>query len=341
MNNMEKKIAIRGHKTRGAEVIKALEELGGSNSAKVRGHFCDAIYFIDNNNKIHYKSDALIDTDKFQIYTLEEYLKTLNQTEQIKSTNMEKKIAIRGHKTRGAEVIDILKQLGGSNSYPLLGGYANNIYFIDKNNIIEYLPISIKDIDKIYQIYTLEEYLKTLNQTKQMNDKTQRQLSVDIETAKQWYKTDNETLKQLALSLFTEEELTKKLPTSWKEFCEQNAEVDCEYYINTTSQVNTCLGSFRDSKKDKNLLATQEDAEAISALIQLKRLRDAWWKILNYQADWTDDKAKYCIVLYNNEITFETKSSFNVFLAFPTPESRNQFFEYFQDLIQKAKPFLS
>ncbi len=255
--------------------------------------------------------------------------------------NMEKKIAIRGHKTRGAEVIDILKQLGGNNSYPLLGGYAHNIYFIDKNNVIEYIPLSIKDIDKIYQIYTLEEYLETLNQTKQMNDKTQRQLSVDIETAKQWYKTDNETLKQLALSLFTEKELTKELPTSWEEFCEQNAEVDCEYYISTTSQVNTCLGSFRDSKKDKNLLATQEDAEAISALIQLKRLRDAWWKILNYQADWTDDKEKYCIVLCNNEITFETRSFSNAFLAFPTQESRNQFFEYFQDLIVKAKPFLS
>ena len=255
MNNMEKKIAIRGHITRGAEVIKALEELGGSNSAKVRGHFCDAIYFIDNN-KIHYKSDALIDTDKFQIYTLEEYLETLKQTEQ-------------------------------------------------------------------------------------MNDKTQRQLSVDIETAKQWYKTDNETLKQLALSLFTEEELTKKLPTSWEEFCEQNAEVDCEYYINTGSQISSCLGSFRDSKGDKNLLATQEDVEAISALIQLKRLRDAWWKILNYQPNWTDYEVKYCICICNDKITLTTRSISNVFLAFPTQESRNQFYTHFKDLILKAKPFLS
>lgn len=255
--------------------------------------------------------------------------------------NMEKTIAIRGHKTRDTEVIDILKQLGGKNSYSLVGGYEGNIYFIGINNEIDYMPLTIKDIDKSYQIYTLEEYLKTLNQTKQMNDKTQRQLSVDIETAKQWYKTNNETLKQLALSLFTEEELTKKLPTSWEEFCEQNAEVDCEYYINTTSQVNTCLGSFRDPKNDKNLLETQEDAEAISALIQLKRLRDAWWKILNYQPNWTNNEEKYCIVLYNNEITFETRSCSNAFLAFPTQDICNQFFVYFSNLIQKAKPFLS
>ena len=255
--------------------------------------------------------------------------------------NMEKKIAIRVHKTRGVEVIDILKQLGGQSRYNLLGGCVDNIYFIDNKNEIDYTSITIKDVDKIYQIYTLEEYLETLNQTEQMNNKIQRQLSVDIETAKQWYKTNNETLKQLALSLFTEEELTKELSTSWEEFCEQNAEVDCEYYVSTTSHVSLCLGSFRDPKKDKNLLATQEDAEAISALIQLKRLRDAWWKILNYQADWTDDTDKYCIVLYNDEITFDTRSCTNAFLAFPTQESRNQFYTHFKDLIQKAKPFLS
>ena len=177
--------------------------------------------------------------------------------------------------------------------------------------------------------------------TEQKNDNTQRQLSVDIETAKQWYKTNNETLKQLALNLFTEEELTKQLPTSWEEFCEQNAEVDCEYYISTQSNVSLSLGAFRDCKKDKNLLATQEDGEAILALIQLKRLRDAWWKILNYQPNWTDNKEKHCIVLCDNEIIIESRCFSNAFLAFPTQESCNQFFEYFQDLILKAKPFLS
>ena len=255
--------------------------------------------------------------------------------------NMEKKIAIRGHEDRGIEVIDILKKLGGKNCHSLIGEYKHNLYFINNDNEIDYMHFSIKDVDKFYQIYTLEEYLETLNQTEQMNDNTQRQLSVDIETAKQWYKTNNETLKQLALSIFTKEELTKQLPTSWEEFCKQNTEFDCEYYVSTTSHVNLSLGAFRDCKKNKNLLATQEDAEAILALIQLKRLRDAWWKILNYQPDWTNNEEKYCIVLCNNEITFETRSSSNAFLAFPTQDICNQFFGYYSNLILKAKPFLS
>ena len=262
---------------------------------------------------------------------------------------MEKKIAIRGHKTRGAEVIGILKQLGGRNDDCFFGTDVNNIYFIDENNYID----CTKNCTQ-YQVYTLEEYLESLNQTEQIkstnmekvieqkNDKTQRQLTVDIETAKQWYKTNNETLKQLALSLFTEEELTKvEPPTSWEEFCEQNSMIDSEYYINNTSEISLCLGSYRESEKDKNLLETQEDAEAILALIKLKRLRDAWWKALNYQADWIDIKDKYCICICNDEITLNTRNVSNLFLAFPTQESRNQFYTHFKDLILKAKPFLS
>ncbi len=255
---------------------------------------------------------------------------------------MEKTIAIRGHKTRGAEVIKALEELGGKNSYPLSGGYEGNIYFIDKYNVIDYMPITIKDIDKIYQIYTLDEYLETLNQAEQKNDDTQRQLSVDIETAKQWYKTNNETLKQLALSLFTEEELTKvELPTSWEEFCNKYDNVNNEWYVNSLSSVDTFKKGNRDSYEDRNLLETQEDAEAILALIQLKRLRNDWWKTLNYQADWTDNKQKYCICICNDEITFETRSFSNALLAFPTQDYCNQFYTHFKDLILKAKPFLS
>lgn len=251
--------------------------------------------------------------------------------------NIEKKIAIRGHKDRGAEVIKTLEQLGGINKGYVFGKDVDNIYFIDENNNIDY-----KKACPQFQIYTLDEYLELLKQTEQRNDNTQRQLSVDIETAKQWYETNNETLKQLALSLFTEKELTTvELPTSWEEFCEQNSEVDCEYYINDISEINLCLETYRANENDKNLLATKEDAEAILALIQLKRLRDAWWKILNYQPNWNDSNDKYCILICENDITLDIRNHSNAFLAFPTQDDRNQFFDNFQDLILKAKPFLS
>ena len=75
---------------------------------------------------------------------------------------MEKKLAIRGHRTRGAEVIKALEELGGKNNYSHGGRSERNIYFVDKNNEIDYMPLTIKNIDKFYQIYTLDEYLKSL-----------------------------------------------------------------------------------------------------------------------------------------------------------------------------------
>ena len=170
----------------------------------------------------------------------------------------------------------------------------------------------------------------------------ERTLKVSLATAKEWYKKDNDTLKELVLRAFTETELQPvTCVKSWDEFCEQNQKVNCEYYINTGSQIHTCIGSFRDSGGDRNLLATKEDTESFLALIKLKRLRDAWWKILNYQADWTDDEEKYCICICNDNITLETRGFSNAFLAFPTQDDRNQFDAHFKDLIQKAKPFLS
>lgn len=341
MNNMEKTIAIRGHEKRGVEVINILKQLGGKNSLYLEGNFIGSYYYIDDRGyitAIHTNDVEKINNKNLRTLTLDEYLETLKQTEQIKSTNMEKTIAIQGHKDRGAEVIKILEQLGGRNNHYMFGTDADNIYFIDENNNID-----CKKHCTQYQVYTLDEYLETLNQTKQINDKTQRQLSVDIETAKKWYKTNNETLKQLALSVFTEEELTKvEFPTSWEEFCNKYNNVNNECYVNSLSSIDTFKKGGRDPYEDRNLLETQEDAEAILALIQLKRLRDAWWKTLNYQPNWTDNKEeKYCIVIYSDGITLETRSYTNAFLAFPTQESRNQFYTHFKDLILKAKPFLS
>lgn len=75
---------------------------------------------------------------------------------------MGKKLAIRGHKDRGKEVIKILEKLGGRNNYFHGGRSERNIYFVDKNNEIDYMPLSIENIDNFYQIYTLDEYLESL-----------------------------------------------------------------------------------------------------------------------------------------------------------------------------------
>lgn len=168
-----------------------------------------------------------------------------------------------------------------------------------------------------------------------------RTLEITLAIAKEWYKGDNNALKELALQAYTETELQPvTCVKSWEEFCEQNSKVGCDYYIHTGSQIHTCIGSFRDKEGDRNLLATKEDAEAFLALIQLKRLRDQWWESLNWKPDYTDYTYKYIIVVDENEISIGTAIIYHRFLAFPTKEIAEEFLKCFEDLINKAKELI-
>ena len=69
---------------------------------------------------------------------------------------MEKKLAIKGHPTRGKEVIALLQMLGGCNGSNLLGTEPYYVYFITDSGVI-----GCRDTDHILTDYfTLEEFLE-------------------------------------------------------------------------------------------------------------------------------------------------------------------------------------
>ena len=70
---------------------------------------------------------------------------------------MNKKLAIKGHPTRGEEVIELLEMLGGKNIHNY-GGTFNECYAIDNNKIC-IIYTSVAKIDG-YVIFTLEEFLE-------------------------------------------------------------------------------------------------------------------------------------------------------------------------------------
>lgn len=65
------KLAIKGHATRGKEVIEILENLGGENSSEYCGNCKKAYYCINEKNEI----DCITVKDFFVRFTLEEFLK--------------------------------------------------------------------------------------------------------------------------------------------------------------------------------------------------------------------------------------------------------------------------
>lgn len=68
------------------------------------------------------------------------------------------RLALRGHSTRGAEVIAILEMYGGVNYNNALGNNPNGIYFIEADNIVS---DTIRRVNyEEFSIFTLEDYLK-------------------------------------------------------------------------------------------------------------------------------------------------------------------------------------
>lgn len=77
---------------------------------------------------------------------------------------MGKKLAIKGHSTRGKEIIGLLEKLGGY-ADELVGNGTDEkyAYFIleEENNAIDAFPIDKKDeFDFDARIFTLEEFLE-------------------------------------------------------------------------------------------------------------------------------------------------------------------------------------
>ena len=98
----------------------------------------------------------------------------------------------------------------------------------------------------------------------------------------------------------------KELPNTWKEWVEQNS-----------LDINTMKGDFLEAK---------EDAEAIIALIKLKRLRDTYRQ--GWVPNWENNsETKYCI-------------EYTRFISFQTLAIRDKFYVNFKNLIEQAKEFI-
>lgn len=127
-------------------------------------------------------------------------------------------------------------------------------------------------------------------------------------------------------------------PHSWEEFCENNPIMSNECYIQHNSNIAIVTCGTRDSKHDKNICISQEEAEAFLALIQLRQIRKAW--VDDWKPDWSDTKSKYVIIVYKYNITISERYCESEYLSFPTEEMAEEFLECFRDLLEKAKILL-
>lgn len=130
----------------------------------------------------------------------------------------------------------------------------------------------------------------------------------------------------------------RKLPKSWKEFCEMFPVKDGECYIDKGSDiVEYKIVDLRNTMSDRNILPDLATAEAVRVLMQLIQLRDCYNG--DWVPDWTNKELKFVIHLEGGKVKkFDWYRTASSPLYFKTMELRDEFLRNFRPLIEKLKP---
>lgn len=160
-----------------------------------------------------------------------------------------------------------------------------------------------------------------------------RSIKIDLETAKQMYKSIDPNIQKLALAAYPELK-EPKYPT-W-----DNMKPIKGYYIDLDSNIKDyCSRNKEFNNNNKNVWPTKELAEAALTLSQLLQLRDAYNKMEK------NNNPHACFVIGKDIrgqiIIYENSYPLGMYiLSFNTKKLRDAFLENNRELLETAKPLL-
>ena len=130
------------------------------------------------------------------------------------------------------------------------------------------------------------------------------------------------------------------IPKTWEEFCNRTP-IRREYFIGYDSKINLRENKGRAFCGDRNLYASEVEAEATLALTQLIRLRKAW--VGEWDAEIACANIYYIQSTIDGELTvsFISRYVYRHTLTFPSKSMTTQFIECFRDLLNRANRFLA
>ena len=316
-------LAIKGHPTRGKEVIEILEMLGGKNTRHYGGGLIDSFYHINEQGEINwYQITPVL---PFKTFTIEEFLERYPY-------KVGDKVLINKDKN---DVYTVASMIWDSNI-----------------NMVRYVLKNINGVildDSLWYAYEMkfapkeenneERKYSELRLDKDQDDKLATEATIDGNkiTPPENYLIGKITQVYNGMLV----EFVKK----------QSDEVDDEVkYPRTYEECCKVLGC----KPDIGFAGLDDDEENLYRnFIILKRCRDAYWKIAGEEMglwkSWEPDlenpdlekEELYCIYNYWGKIIKDkTNLVINKILSFPTEEMRDIFFKNFMELIESCKELL-
>lgn len=279
-------------------------------------------------------------------------------------------LAIKGHSTRGNEVIKILEMLGGRNKYHINITECHLLYTIREgdNVIIGTYPNS-----SISQIYTLEEFLEKFPY--KVGDKVQHNGATSLGSVYviEQMKWEDNQVKYVICDLYLENNKCTVISKDLQQYKEETMEKEISGAIVDRF---ICLEGYDFYDEKGNIIDTKEitmkkkkpkypktyvecakmldcfcaahidgyKCELLENLQELLTCRDAYWKIAgDWKADYTNPTKESMYFIFCNGINIEKGQGLypiNKVLIFPTEEMRDAFYENFKDLIEECKELL-
>jgi hypothetical protein len=303
-----KNLVIKGHATRGNEVIEILEMLGGKNSTKLVGSASSCGYYIDSDGNIayHYYSSSYFN-DAIQ-FTLEKFLEKYP------------------YKVGDYVYINSIDYQGP--------GIIQNLYWYDDKNIIRYFVESNRcnaywEVNELLPQKEQETTDTALAPDLKGEDYSGRRFGYKIPKGyefecvrnneiilkpikPQYPKTYEECCKVLNLTKYP-----PALAPNKATYINQYKDFPCYYEIQKLAELLVCRNAYWKIAGEQMGLGKP-------------------WK-----PDWEKaDERKYCIVNTEGNVAKWVQKTTNKILAFPTEEMRDAFYENFKDSIEQCKELL-
>lgn len=284
---------------------------------------------------------------------------------------MSKDIAIKGHISRGNEVMETLEMLGGKITYECRykDGFDSSYYFFinkEKNSAIDCYLYNNKKL-KNYCIFTIDDFLQKFPY--KVGDKVIHNGEVKEIIEAKWSDIRDTVVYTIEgknslidcydckfISPYKKEEQIKETPIDFIKETDDKYRIVLNYQYDMIVDEGEYYAVKRKPKYPNNITEcfnSLEDDELVNnkllyAFRDLIVARNAYWKIAGkqmglskpWEPDWKDcSESKYCIYITESEIKTGVFCNDNRILAFPTMEICEEFLKNFGYIIEMCKDF--
>lgn len=298
-------LAIKGHATRGSEVIALLEMLGGKNDNYCIGNLDNYVYLINEYGYIEQLEDTLANPYTYHCFTLKEFKEKFlfKVGDKVKHNGWTCTVQGMGWRTIDNEVLYTVKGIDFCKCVNV-----EDLQPCKEDSPLVFSPEKMQEIVSSGTVAFTIPQKRAINFSEESPDETELVLGNDFEVVIR----EGETL------------VVRKNITYPKTYHE------CWKILDTGEEEVIYDG------------VTGEEEHLFDSLLKLKRCRDAYWKIAgDWEPDFNDsDQHKHTIEVVNDNIGFYDGHNCNRVLVFPTSEMRNAFYENFKALIEGCKELL-